>query len=178
MSFRNDKLEEFNQYIKFRKVAIIGLGVSNLPLLDYMHEKKAIVTVFDERNIEAIPKHVMDKITTYNFAFHLGKNCLENLKGFDIIFRSPSCLPTRAELQQEELRGAIVTTEIEMLMKMCPCKMIGVTGSDGKTTTTSLIYNILQKANYDAFLGGNIGTPLFTRLPEMTPESIVVLELS
>lgn len=178
MSFKNDKLEEFNQYIKFRKVAIIGLGVSNLPLLDYMHEKKAIVTVFDERNIEAIPKHIMDKITTYNFAFHLGKNCLESLKGFDIIFRSPSCLPTRPELQQEERRGAIVTTEIEMLMKMCPCKMIGVTGSDGKTTTTSLIYSILQKANYDVFLGGNIGTPLFTRLPEMTPESIVVLELS
>ncbi len=178
MSFRNDKLEEFNQYIKFRKVAIIGLGVSNLPLLDYMHEKKARVTVFDERNIEAIPKHIMDKITTYNFTFHLGKNCLENLNGFDIIFRSPTCLPTRPELQQEEIRGAIVTTEIEMLMKMCPCKMIGVTGSDGKTTTTSLIYSILQKANYHAFLGGNIGTPLFTKLPEMTPESIVVLELS
>ena len=178
MSFRNDKLEEFNQYIKFRKVAIIGLGVSNLPLIDYLYEKKARVTVFDQRNIEEIPKHVMDKITTYSFAFYLGNNCLENLKGFDIIFRSPSCLPTRPELQQEEERGAIITTEIEMLMKMCPCKVIGVTGSDGKTTTTSLIYSILQKANYHAFLGGNIGMPLFTKLPEMTPESIVVLELS
>lgn len=178
MSFVNEKLEEFNQYIKFRKVAIIGLGVSNLPLLDYMYEKKARVTVFDERNIEAIPKQVMDKITNYGFEFVLGKNCLENLKRFDIIFRSPSCLPTRPELQQEESRGAIVTTEIEMLMKMCPCKIIGVTGSDGKTTTTSLIYNILQKAGYHTYLGGNIGTPLFTKLPEMQPEDMVVLELS
>ncbi len=178
MSLKNEKLEEFNEYIKFRKVAIIGLGVSNLPLLDYMYEKKARVTVFDERNIEAIPKQVMDKITTYGFEFALGKNCLENLKGFDVIFRSPSCLPTRFELQQEENRGAIVTTEIEMLMKMCPCKIIGVTGSDGKTTTTSLIASILQKANYHVFLGGNIGTPLFTRLLEITPEDIVVLELS
>lgn len=178
MSFKNDKLEEFNEYIKFRKVAIIGLGVSNLPLLDYMHEKKARVTVFDERNIENIAKEVMDKITTYSFEFSLGKNCLEKLKGFDIIFRSPSCLPTRSELQQEENRGAIVTTEIEMLMKMCPCKIIGVTGSDGKTTTTSLIHSILQKAGYHTFLGGNIGTPLFTKLSEMKPEDIVVLELS
>ncbi len=178
MSFVNNKLEEFMEYIKFRKVAIIGLGVSNLPLLDYMYEKKSQVTVFDERNIEEIPKNVMDKITTYHYKFYLGKNCMENLKGFDIIFRSPSCLPTRPELQQEENRGAIVTTEIEMLMKMCPCKIIGVTGSDGKTTTTSLIYSILQKAGYHTYLGGNIGTPLFTKLSEMKPEDIVVLELS
>lgn len=178
MDFKNDKFEEFNEYIKFRKVAIIGLGVSNLPLLDYMYEKKAKVTVFDERNIEAISKQVMDKITTYGFEFSLGKNCLEKLKGFDIIFRSPSCLPTKPELEEEENRGAIVTTEVEMLMKMCPCKIIGVTGSDGKTTTTSLINSILQKAGYTTFLGGNIGTPLFTRLPEMKPEDIVVLELS
>lgn len=178
MSFRNEKLEEFNEYIKFRKVAIIGLGVSNLPLLDYLYEKKANVTIFDERKIEAIPKSIMDKITTYGFSFYLGKNCLENLKGFDLIFRSPSCLPTRPELKQEADRGAIVTTEIEMLMKMCPAKIIGITGSDGKTTTTSLIHHILQKANYTTFLGGNIGTPLFTKLPEMLPEDIVVLELS
>lgn len=178
MDFKNDKFEEFNQYIKFRKVAIIGLGVSNLPLLDYMYEKKARVTVFDERNIEAISKQVMDKITAYGFEFSLGKNCLEKLKGFDIIFRSPSCLPTKPELVEEENRGAIVTTEVEMLMKMCPCKVIGVTGSDGKTTTTSLIHSILQKAGYTTFLGGNIGTPLFTKLPEMRPEDIVVLELS
>lgn len=178
MSFKNEKLEEFNEYIKFRKVAIIGLGVSNLPLLDDMYHKKARVTVFDERNIEKIPKHIMDKITSYGFGFSFGKNCLENLKGFDVIFRSPSCLPTKFELQQEENRGAIVTTEIEMLMKMCPCKIIGVTGSDGKTTTTSLIHAILQKAGYHVFLGGNIGTPLFTKLSEITPQDIVILELS
>ena len=101
MSFKNEKLEEFNEYIKYRKVAIIGLGVSNLPLLDDMYHKKARVTVFDERNIDAIPRQVMDKITAYDFTFSFGKSCLENLKGFDIIFRSPSCLPTRWELQQE-----------------------------------------------------------------------------
>lgn len=178
MDFVNEKLQEFNEYIKYRKVAIIGLGVSNLPLLDYMYEKKAKVTVFDERTIEEIPKNVMDKITSYNFEFSFGKNCLERLHGFDIIFRSPSCLPTRQELVNEENRGAIITTEIEMLMKMSPCKIIGVTGSDGKTTTTSIINSILQKANYNTYLGGNIGTPLFTKLEEIKPEDIIVLELS
>ena len=178
MEFINEKLEEFNEYIKFRKVAIIGLGVSNIPLLDYLYEKKANVTVFDERNIDDISKEIMDKITLYNFTFHLGENCLENLKGFNVIFRSPSCLPTRVELQEEANKGAIVTTEIEMLMQMAPCKVIGVTGSDGKTTTTSLINAILQKAGYNTYLGGNIGTPLFTRLSEMKPDDIIVLELS
>ena len=95
-----------------------------------------------------------------------------------MIFRSPSCLPTKPELQAEIKRGAIVTTEIELLMKMCPSKIIGVTGSDGKTTTTSLIYAILKDAGYNTYLGGNIGTPLFTKLEEMQPEDIVVLELS
>lgn len=110
--------------------------------------------------------------------FRFGDNYLEKLKGFDLIFRSPSCLPTVPELMQEAQRGAIVTTEIEMLMEMCPAKIIGVTGSDGKTTTTSLIYAILKKAGFNAWLGGNIGTPLFTKLPEMKEDDIVVLELS
>ena len=178
MSFVNKKLEEFNEYIRFRKVAVIGLGVSNMPLLEYLYEKKAQVTVFDERTMDEIPSETINKINTYEFSYSFGKNCLEKLNGFDIIFRSPSCLPTRAELQKEADRGAIVTTEVEMLMEICPCKIVGVTGSDGKTTTTSLINAILKKAGYKTFLGGNIGTPLFTKLPEMEPNDIVVLELS
>lgn len=178
MNFENKKLNEFNEYIRFRKVAVIGLGVSNIPLLDYLFEKKAYVTIFDERNIDEISTDIIDKINSYDFKFLFGKDCLEKLKGFDIIFRSPSCLPTKPELQEEANRGAIVTTEIEMLMEMCPCKIIGVTGSDGKTTTTSMINAVLQSAGYNTFLGGNIGTPLFTKLPEIKPDDIVVLELS
>lgn len=178
MNFKNEKLEQFNEYIKFRKVAVIGLGVSNTPLLDYLYEKKAQVTVFDERTINEISNDIINKINEYHFETYFGKECLTNLKGFNIIFRSPSCLPTRPELVEEQNKGAIVTTEIEMLMEMCPCKMVGVTGSDGKTTTTSMIAAILKKAGYNTFLGGNIGTALFTKLPEITPEDIVVLELS
>lgn len=178
MEYINEKLNEFNDYIRFRKVAIVGLGVSNLPLMEYLYEKKANVTVFDERDIDSISKDIMNKITTYGFGFHFGEDALKNLKGFNVIFRSPSCLPTRKELVDEANNGAIVTTEVELLMKMCPCKIVGVTGSDGKTTTTSLINAILKKAGYNTFLGGNIGTPLFTKLSDMKPEDILVLELS
>lgn len=178
MEYKNKKLEEFNKNLFNKKVAIIGLGVSNIPLIDYMYDKKAKVTVFDDREEDKIPKEIINKIKEYKFETSFGKNNLSKLKGFDIIFRSPSCMPTKPELEKEAKNGAIVTTEIEMLMEMCPAKIIGVTGSDGKTTTTSLIYEILKKAGYNTYLGGNIGTPLFTKLEEMKSEDIVVLELS
>ncbi len=178
MEFQNKKLEEFNKFLKNRKVAIIGLGVSNLPLIDYLYEKGANVTVFDEKTIDEIPKEIMDKITKYAFKFSLGIYYLEKLSGFDLIFRSPSCLPTIPQLVEEEKRGAIITSEIELVIKMTPSKVIGVTGSDGKTTTTTLIYEILKHAGYNCFLGGNIGVPLFTKIKDMKPEDIVILELS
>ncbi len=178
MEFKNQKLIEFNKYLKKKKVAIIGLGVSNLPLLKYMYEKDAYVTVFDEKEKEEIPRKLLERLQKYGANAFFGKECFKNLKGFDIIFRSPSCLPTRKELVEEKERGAIITSEIEMLMKIAPCKIIGVTGSDGKTTTTSLIYSILKKARYNTYLGGNIGIPLFTKIDEMRPNDILVLELS
>ncbi len=175
---KNENLEEFNNFIRFRKVAVIGLGVSNIPLLDYLYQKQAVVTVFDDRAIDDIPADIMNKILNYGFTYSFGENALEKLQNFAVIFRSPSCLPTKTELEREAKNGAIVTTEIELFMKMCPAKIIGVTGSDGKTTTTSLIYAILKNAGYNTYLGGNIGTPLFTKLPEITSDDIVVLELS
>ena len=98
MEYENKKLKEFNEYLKDRKVAIIGLGVSNLPLLKYMKEKQAKVTVFDEKEKQDVPRKLLEKLDKYKANSFFGKNCFENLKGFDIIFRSPSCLPTRKEL--------------------------------------------------------------------------------
>ncbi len=174
MEYVNEKLLEFNEFLKGRKVAVIGLGVSNKPLIEYLHKYKANVTVFDKREIDDIDKDIMDKVVMYDMEFSLGKNYLSKLQGFELIFRSPSCLPTIPEIQSEIIRGAIVTTEIEL----CPGKVIGITGSDGKTTTTSLIYEILKAKGYNCYLGGNIGVPLFTKIGEMTKDDIVVLELS
>ena len=178
MDYINEKLIEFNNYLKGRKVAIIGIGVSNIPLIKYLHDKKAVVTVFDGKEIDCIDKNIMDSIVDYGMDFSFGKGYLEKLNGFDIIFRSPSCLPTVPELVREAERGAIITTEVEMVIELCPGLVIGITGSDGKTTTTTLIYEILKEKGYNCYLGGNIGIPLFTKLEEMLPEDIVVLELS
>ena len=178
MEFKNKKLEKFEEMLPNQKIAVIGLGVSNIPLIDYLYNKHADVSVFDDREEEKINKEIRDKIKLYGFKQYLGAGNLENLQGFDLIFRSPSCLPTKPELVKEANRGAIITTEIEQLMKLAPCKIIGITGSDGKTTTTTLTAEVLKKAGYTVHVGGNIGIPLFTKLNEINPEDIIVLELS
>lgn len=178
MDFVNKKLDEFESYIKGKRVAIIGLGVSNIPLIDYFYNLGANVAFFDKRPIEKLDKEAVEKIHNYNFELYLGENNLENLKGFSIIFRSPSCRPDTSEIVDEVRKGAVLTSEIEMLMQTCPATIIGITGSDGKTTTTSLIYEIIKQSGKKCYLGGNIGFPLFTKVREMTPEDVVVLELS
>ena len=175
----NSKLEEYNKKLANSKVAIIGLGVSNRPLIDYLHELGGKVGIFEEKDKEKCDSEIVKKIDEYGFEAHYGKDYLEYLKGFDIIFRSPGILPTTKQLAKEAERGATVTTEIEMLLKLAPCKRtIGVTGSAGKTTTTTLIAKVLEDAGYKVFLGGNIGTPLFTKINEMTEDDILVLEMS
>jgi len=160
---KNKKLEEFNNSIKGKKVAIIGLGVSNEPLIDYLKSLNADLMVFDNREQEKIDERILEKINKNNIKISFGKNYLSKLKEFDIIFKSPSCRPDLPELEAEVKRGAILTSEVEQVLELAPCKIIAVTGSDGKTTTTSLIYEIL-KNKYKCFLGGNIGTPLFTKI--------------
>ena len=174
----NLKLKAFENNIKGKRVAIVGIGVSNIPLIDYFHDLGAKVTVFDEIDKALLDKDIIKKINDYGFDLVTGSNALHFLRGFNIIFRSPSCLPTTLQLKSEQKRGAIVTSEIEMLMNTCPCKVIGVTGSDGKTTTTTLIYEILKKAGYNCHLGGNIGVPLFTKVKDFKEDDIVILELS
>ena len=145
--------------------------------MNHLNDLQAKITVFDKRTIDNIDKKILRKIEKYDIVKYFGENYLSNLKDFDIIFKSPSCRPDLTEIEAEVKRGAKLTSEIELVMELAPCKIIAVTGSDGKTTTTSLIYEIL-KNKYKCYLGGNIGIPLFTTIKEMQPEDIVVLELS
>lgn len=174
----NEKLIEFNNYIRQRRVAVLGIGVSNIPLIDYLYKHNSYVTLFDKKEEEKIDKTVINKIKDYGMKLSLGENYLDKLKGFDIIFRSPSIRPDIPEIVEELRKGAILTSEIELVMEICPGTVIGVTGSDGKTTTASLIYEILKENNKKCYLGGNIGIPLFTKLEEMDTDTYVVLELS
>lgn len=168
-------LTEYNNKLKSSKIAILGLGVSNIPLLEYLHDLGCDVVVF---NTKPLDKNLIDKLNIYKIKYYNEENAFDYLHGFDIIFRSPSILPTRKELVIAKEEGAVITSEIRELLHLAPCKVIGVTGSDGKTTTTTLINEILKANSYHTFLGGNIGTPLFTKLPEMKKEDIIVLELS
>lgn len=173
----NKKLIEFKNFIKNKKVAIIGLGISNKLLIRYLHNLQCDITVFDKREKEEIDNDILEAIEELGIKYSIGNNYLEKLEGFDIIFKSPSCRPDIPEIKKEIKRGAILTSEIEMLIELAPCKIIGVTGSDGKTTTTTLIYEIL-KNKFKCYLGGNIGTPLFTKIDEIEKTDIIILELS
>ncbi len=176
--YYNKKLEEFKEYIKGKYVAIMGMGVSNTPLIRYLMDLDANITVFDKKTEDELGKSLMEEYVLQGVQFSLGENYLDNLHGYDVIFRSPGIRPDIPPIQKEVERGAILTSEIEKLIELCPSKVIGVTGSDGKTTTTTLIYMMLKEEGYNCYLGGNIGTPLFAKIDDMTPEDIIVLELS
>ncbi len=178
MKFVNEKLEEFNNYIKNKRVAIIGLGVSNIPLIDYLYNLGSNIVLFNNKPIDELDNSILDKIYNLKLEYSFGENYLSKLNGFNVIFRSPSCRPDLPEIQKEVERGAILTSEIELVLEMCPGTTIGITGSDGKTTTTSLIYEIVKEQDLNCYLGGNIGIPLFTKISEMKPEDYIVLELS
>lgn len=174
----NEKLNEFNNKLRMKRVAIIGAGVSNVPLFEYLYNLDSKIYLFDKKNYDELDDNVKHSITKYNISTSLGEDYLKQLEGFDVIFRSPSCLPSNVYLKKEIERGALVTTEVEQVLRLAPCKIIGITGSDGKTTTTTLIYKLLQGLGYNTYVGGNIGTPLFTKIKDMKDDDIVVLELS
>lgn len=174
----NEKLINFNKEMQGKKIAIIGLGTSNIPLIEYFQDTKSIVSVFDNREFEKLDENVKELLNKYNIKYYLGKDNLKHLVGFDYIFRSPSCRPDTPEVAEAVANGATLTSEIEKVLELTPSTVVGITGSDGKTTTTTLTYQLLKSNGYKCFLGGNIGTPLFTQIKDMKPEDYVVLELS
>ncbi|KRQ85808.1 UDP-N-acetylmuramoylalanine--D-glutamate ligase [Caloramator mitchellensis] len=166
--------KEFKEFIKGKRVAVIGIGVSNRPLIKKLISYGAIVTAFDKKEeIEA-----KEELENLGVKFVLGNNYLEEIDQYEVIFRTPSLLPTNEYLLRAKQKGAYITSEIRELVKYCKGKIFGVTGSDGKTTTTTLIYEMLKKQGYNVYLGGNIGIPLFEKIEEIKEDDLVVLELS
>lgn len=153
---------------KDKKIGFVGLGISNMPIAEMMSKRGIDVTLRDRK-----PQNTME-----GFRCFFGDDYLQNIDE-DILFLAPAINIARLpELQSAQSRGVILTTEMEEFFKLCPCLKIGVTGSDGKTTTTTLIAKMLEHAGKRVFLGGNIGANLFCRLEEITPNDIAVCELS
>lgn len=168
----------FKEFIKGKKVAIVGIGVSNLPLIKFFLGLGAWVMCCDRKTLDKFDKETADTLKSSHVELRLGDDYLEHFKGCDMILRSPGIRVDRPEFVKAQKDGAILASEMELFLSMCPAKTIGVTGSDGKTTTTTLIYEILKKAGYNCFVGGNIGHPLLYRIESIGEDDVVVVELS
>ncbi|MHC1719465.1 MAG: UDP-N-acetylmuramoyl-L-alanine--D-glutamate ligase [Clostridiaceae bacterium] len=169
--------KEFKSFIKGKKTAVVGLGVSNRPLIDFLINLGAEVSGFDKKNENQF-QDVADELKSKGVTLMLGDNYLANLAGYDVVFKTPSMRIDCDAFRKVAAEGAYITSEMEEFVRYCPARIFGVTGSDGKTTTTSLIYSMLKAEGYRTWVGGNIGTPLFTRIEEMHDTDKVVLELS
>ena len=174
----NAGIEMFKKGLIGKKIAVLGIGISNLPALQFFAKCGSIITACDMKEASQIPEEIMDKVKSVCDKWYFGADYLDHLEGHDIIVKSPGINPNKPQLVEAKKNGIEITSEMEIFMSICPCKMIAVTGSDGKTTTTTLIYKILSEEGYRCHVGGNIGTPLLSKVEDMYPDDIVVLELS
>ena len=168
--------KSFFEQIKGKKIAMCGIGVSNTPLILNFLNKGAKVYACDRRTREMIGE-TADMIEKAGAELRLGEGYLDNLE-VDIIFRTPGMNWNLPELDAARKKGIAVTSEMEVFFELCPCYIIAVTGSDGKTTTTTLVSEMLKKSGKTVWLGGNIGTPLLPLVKQMQPEDYAVVELS
>ena len=165
--------------IKGKKVAFIGAGVSHKALIKEFVELGAHVTLCDQKKSVDDFGDYAATIRELGIDLSLGENYLEGFKGQDIIMRTPGFVGYfEKPLQDAMAAGTMVTSEVELFFQFCPCEIVGVTGSDGKTTTTTLIAKILEHAGHRVWIGGNIGAPLLPQAAEMTQTDLAVVELS
>ena len=169
-------LNEYVSSIKDKRICIIGIGVSNEPLLKLLLSAGCSVTACDKRTMAEMGMEALELINL-GAKLKLGPDYLEDLD-YDIIFRTPGLMPFDAHLEKARAKGAEITSEMEVFFRLCPCRIFAVTGSDGKTTTTTIISELLKAAGYTVHLGGNIGHPLLCEVPLMKETDIAVLELS
>ena len=168
--------KQFWQHISTKKIAICGIGISNTPLILDFIEKGARVIACDRRNRQQIGQ-LADTLEEAGVELRLGERYLDDLE-VDIIFRTPGMNFYLPELEQARKRGIAVTSEMEVFFDLCPATIFAVTGSDGKTTTTTLIAKMLEAEGKKVHIGGNIGKPLLPRISEIGPDDFVVAELS
>lgn len=169
-------LQEYVHSLQDKSIAVIGIGVSNTPLIELLCANGCDVTARDKRSREQMGAEG-ERLEALGAKLKLGEEYLEDLRQ-DVIFRTPGLMPFEAHLQAARQRGSLVTSEMEAFFALCPCRVLAVTGSDGKTTTTTIISELLKAQGYRVHLGGNIGHPLLCEVPDIRPEDYAVLELS
>ena len=168
---------EFKRFILGKKVAVVGIGVSNIPLINFLLELGATVTAFDKKSKEELGEVATD-FNNKGVKLELGEGYLDNLNGFDVVFKTPSMRIDSESLVKVKEEGTYITSEMEEFVRYTKGKVYGITGSDGKTTTTTIISKLLEEQGYKTWVGGNIGTPLFSQIENINEDDRVVLELS
>ncbi len=179
MSYDNPRLSEYKAFLNGKTASVIGVGISNIPLIEFLVKNNVKVTARDMKSFDELcsinPKVKELKNAGVNFV--LGEEYLSDIKE-DIVYKSPGIRYDKEEIIKAVENGSLITSEMEAFLSLCPSKIIAVTGSDGKTTTTTLIAKILEAAGKKVWLGGNIGRPLLSEIENITPEDFTVLELS
>ena len=169
----------FDRYftsIREKRIVVLGLGVSNRPLVRLLLSYGCTVTGCDKTPREKLDAEVLE-LEAQGCRLQVGENYLDGLSA-DLVFRTPGMHPNIPALEALRNSGAQITSEMQVFFQLCPCTILAVTGSDGKTTTTTLISEMLKAEGKQVWLGGNIGTPLLSKVKEMKPEDYAVVELS
>ena len=168
--------ETYFESLKGKRIAVFGLGVSNRPLVRLLLEFGCDVLGCDRTPREKLEAEVLE-LERLGCKLSVGEHYLDNLEA-DLVFRTPGMHPGNPALEALRAKGAEVTSEMEVFFEVCPCTILAITGSDGKTTTTTLVSEILKAAGKTVWVGGNIGTPLLPRVREMQETDCCVVELS
>ena len=172
----NTAFDEYFASLRGKRIVVLGLGVSNRPLVKLLLDFGCTVTGCDKTPREKLDAQVLE-LEKLGCTLQVGEGYLDGLQA-DVVFRTPGMHPNNPALAALREGGAAVTSEMEVFFEVCPCRLIAVTGSDGKTTTTTLISEMLKAEGYTVWLGGNIGTPLLPLCRKMQPEDFAVVELS
>ena len=168
--------ETYFESLKGRKIVVLGLGVSNRPLVRLLLEFGCDVTGCDKTPREKLEDEVLE-LERMGCRLSVGDRYLDNLDA-DLVFRTPGMHPGNPAIVALKEKGAEITSEMEVFFEVCPCTKIAITGSDGKTTTTTLVSEMLKAAGKTVWLGGNIGTPLLPLVRQMREDDFAVVELS
>jgi len=169
-------ISDFFDSIRGKRIALIGMGRSHMPLISLFTKYGAIVTAYDKRDASALGE-LADKAVADGASLSLGERYLDDID-VDIALRTPGMPFWCDELNALRAKGVIITSEMEIFFEICPCRIFAVTGSDGKTTTTTIISKMLSEQGYNVHIGGNIGKPLLPEIESISADDIAVVELS
>ena len=165
-----------NINFKNTTVTVAGIGISNTPLIDYLLKQGAVITARDMKSRDKLGELAVN-LENKGVKLVCGENYLDDITD-EYIFRSPGIKFDKSGLLKAVANGSVLTSEMELFFELCSAKIIGITGSNGKTTTTTLISTFIEKQYGKVYVGGNIGTPLLPLVDEMTESDYAVVELS